>query len=272
MNIVSPCLVRDLPTYRIAFQGLLEHLPAARPHVVTRREDFRQFHDACGSGLILLDERQLVEGMDLETLRALPQPYFPAGAGWYFQQFLKWAFVLQCGRGESCLVWDADTVPLRPIEFTDAAGRTLLTSSDEHHRPYFDTFEALLGFRPDPRPSFISQHQWIEVDLLRELVERIERRSDRPWPWAVMEGLRGEGSNRFSEYETYANFGLETHPSRFVIRELPWTRHARSMAGFPPTARGLELLAERFAFASFESNRSLRGWCVHWLRTLLRWY
>ena len=57
-----------------------------------------------------------------------------------------------------------------------------------------------------------------------------------------------------------------------MIRELPWTREGRKLAGYPPRAARLAPLAENHAYAAFESNTALRGFCVHWLRRLLHWY
>jgi hypothetical protein len=272
LKIVSPCLVRDLPVYRLAYESLLRHLPGARPHVITERGGFPRFRNACGAELTLLDENELIPEMRLADLRKLPLPFFPSGAGWYFQQFLKWSFASLCSAEESYLIWDADTILLRPISLQDAQGRTLLTQSTEYHDPYFATFEAMFGIRPGEKCSFISQHQWIEVSILRELIGRIEQNSERAWPWEIMHKLRGAGSNLFSEFETYGHYCRTYHPGSCVIRELPWTRDGRTLAGFPPDPSRLTDLSTRYAFASFESNRSLKGLCVHWLRKLLHWY
>jgi hypothetical protein len=272
MVIVSACLARDLPVYRFAFEGLMRHVPGARPHVISRREDFGKFRDACGSELQLLDENGMVPGMDLGDLRRTPLPFFPAGAGWYFQQFLKWACADLFKSERGYLIWDADTILLRPLEFCDATGRTWLTTSTEYHPPYFETFQELLGFPPARKISFISQHQWIERDILSELLEGIGGKSNSGWAWEIIRRMQGKGTNLFSEYETYGHYCLVRHPERCVVRDVPWTRAGRNIAGFPPEPAVLQALSRDYAFASFESNRSLRGLCVHWLRKILRWY
>lgn len=272
MKIVSPCLARDLPVYRLAYQSLLQHLPDARPHVITRRADFPKFRDACGDDLVLIDQDEIIPGMTIANLREYPLPFFPAGAGWYFQQFLKWGFSSTCDPNEGYLIWDADTILLRPLEFKDSQGRTFLTTSSEYHEPYFETYEALLGHRPNDRISFISQHQWIEVKLLRQLLDAISGTDGLNWPWEILANLRGKGTNLFSEYETYGHYCRTKHPEASALRQLPWTRDGRALAGFPPDAFKLSSLSDCFAFVSFESNRSIKGWCVHRLRKLLGWY
>ena len=272
MKIVSPCLLRDLPVYRLAYESLLEHLPDAEPHVITRRADFSKFKDACGSDLVLLDQDEIIPGMTIAKLRDYPLPFFPAGAGWYFQQFLKWGFADICDSENGYLIWDADTILLRPLNFKDSEERVFLTTSPEFHEPYFETFEALLGMLPSQRVSFISQHQWIDVAILRQLLRDISGASGHHWAWNIMSNLRGEGTNLFSEYETYGHYCLAVHPEKCQVRSLSWSRGGRRLAGYLPDTQKLEKLAESNAFVSIESNHSLRGWCVHKLRRILNWY
>ena len=272
MKIVSPCLARDLPVYRMAHRSLLDFYPEAKPHVITRASDFRKFRDACGSDLELIDEDSLIPGMRLADIRAFPLPFFPAGAGWYFQQFLKWAFQYRCEAHEAFLIWDADTVILRRLDFSDDAGRTLLTTSLEHHEPYFLTFGALLGFSVDCRESFISQHQWVQVRILREMIDLIEGRMGCFWPWAILQSLKGEGTNLFSEYETYGHYLLAKHPDQCRVRTISWSRDGRNLAGYPPHESRLRDIKPDYAFLSFESNLSFRGWCINQIRKRLQWY
>jgi hypothetical protein len=274
MEIVSSCIARDLPIYRLTSESLKANVPGASLHVITRKSDFTAFRNACGSDVQLWDEDALVPNMTLESLRKHPLPFFPAGAGWYFQQFLKWGFAAVSNTDPHYLIWDADTILLRPMDFFDDADRPYLTTAPECHPPYFQTFENLIGAPPEDRASFISQHQIIDKVILRELLGVIDARSpsDRGWAWTIIELMRGEGSNLFSEYETYGHFVRARHPGTSVLRELPWTRGGRKLAGYPPTPESLGELASHFDFAAFESNSSLRGLCVHWTRKLLNWY
>jgi hypothetical protein len=274
MQVVSTCLARDLPIYQLTCRGLRTHLPDAEIHAITRRSDFEKFRDACGSELRLWDEDTLVPEMTLASLRAHPLPFFPAGAGWYFQQFLKWGFIDVSNSDPHFLIWDADTVLLRPLELFDDTGTPFLTRATEHHLPYFQTFEELVGEAAPERGSFISQHQVVEKSILLELLDKIAEKSPsgRGWAWAIIENLQGKGTNLFSEYETYGNFVQLRHPENVSLRGLPWTRDGRKLAGKHPSPSALAKLAEHHAFAAFESNKSLRGVCVNRLRKLLNWY
>jgi hypothetical protein len=274
MEIVSACLARDLPVYRLTSESLRTHIPKASLHLITRKQDFSKFRDACGSNLQLWDEDTLVPQMTLSSLRQHPLPFFPAGAAWYFQQFLKWGFLEHSNADSHYLIWDADTILLRPLEFFNHEDRAFLTTSSEYHLPYFQTFEALIGQPPTDRVSFISQHQLIDKSILRELLAEISSKSPsgRGWAWSVIENLKGNGTNLFSEYETYGHYARLRHPGQILLRELPWTRHGRKLAGYPPRSECFESIAKSNAFAAFEANASLRGFCIHTLRKLLNWY
>lgn len=271
MQIVSACIARDLPVYKITCESLRTHVPGAETHVITRKEDFPRFKNACGSDLILWDENDLLPEMPLKELKAMPFAFFPQGAGWYFQQFLKFAFVNVSNADPHYLIWDADTVLLRPVEFFDSKGRTLYTKAKEHHQPYFQTFEQLFG-RPAQREfSFISQHQIIDKSILRQMLEEIEARNpdSRNWPWAVMDNLRGEGSNLFSEYETYGHYAKWRHPETMAFRDLEWTRTGGRVAGYPPNPSKLHLLSGHYSFAAFEAFFSLRNRACRMLRRFM---
>lgn len=271
MQIVSACIARDLPVYRVTVASLRKHLPGAEIHVITRKEDFPRFREACGADIHLWDEADLVPDMTLSALRQLPQPHFPKGAGWYFQQFLKYAFERVSNDEDYFLIWDADTVLLRPISFFSEDGRPLYTRATEHHRPYFETFEALFGESAPREFSFISQHQLIHKATLRAMLAEIEDRhpTSRNWAWAIMENLRGEGSNRFSEYETYGHYVKLRNPDSVAFRDLKWTRHGEKWAGYPPVESKLHLIAESHDFAAFEAFFSLRNRLKRYLRRIL---
>lgn len=271
MQIVSACIARDLPVYRITCESLRAHVPGAEIHVITRKNDFARFRNACGSDLILWDENALLPEMALAELKALPLPFFPQGAGWYFQQFLKFAFVNVSNADGHYLIWDADTVLLRPIEFFDSSGRAFYTKAKEHHRPYFQTFERLFGAPAQREFSFISQHQVIEKAILRQMLAEIETRNQdsRNWAWAIMDNLRGEGSNLFSEYETYGHYAKWKRPDSMVFRELEWTRNGEQIAGYPPDPAKLVLLSEKYSFAAFETFFSWKNRISRALRKLM---
>jgi hypothetical protein len=258
VDVVVACLKRDLPKLSLACRNLQRFVAMKQLHVITARRDFKYFEDALGREVALIDENEMIPTVTLPALKVIPLARLSQGHGWYFQQLLKFQFAFVKPEDDHYLIWDADTVPLRPLEFFDAQGRMLLTKAQEYHRPYFQTYEKILG-RPAQREfSFIAQHMLIRKSILRELLGEIEHHcpGNENWAWKIMRNLDGEGSNRFSEYETYGHYLKEKHAAEAMFRDLPWLRHGATECGRHPTPVALEKLAEKYYFVSFEDSES----------------
>ncbi|HEY2342296.1 MAG TPA: DUF6492 family protein, partial [Chthoniobacteraceae bacterium] len=256
---------------RLAVPRLRRFLPVRKIHVCAPRREFARFHAALGSDVVLLDEDEVVPGLRLAELRKLKLPGFPRGAGWYFQQLLKCGFAFLGAPEDSYLIWDADTVPLRKIELFDESGRTYFTRADEHHAPYFENYERLLGRAAAPPCSFIAQHIVVQKTHMRAMLSEIEGRISgaENWAWKIMRTLSGPHSNLFSEYEFYGNYVYSAHPEEVVLRDLSWTRDGVQLASFHPTDADLDRLAKRFDFVSFESGRVPWRKAVRWIKARL---
>jgi len=272
LDIVTACRAADLRILRLTFAALERYVSLRRLFVITARSNFRSCRRALGEEVILIDEDTFIPGMTLDALRQLPLPGFPRGAGWYFQQLLKFQFAFSEPAEDYYLIWDADTIPLRPLEFFDGHGAMLFTTADEEHPPYFDTYRQLLGEEPRREFSFISQHIIVRKSILREMLAKIEARypGDESWAWKIMRHLEGTGTNLFSEYEMYGHYVKNHYPAQAIYRQLPWLRQGSRVVGGLPSSRDLERLGQEYAFAAFESSQRFLRTCVRWLRAKFR--
>lgn len=291
-DIVTACRRKDLGTLQKAHPLLQKFIPHRRLIVFTARPNLSLFRAKLGSFVEILDEDKVVPGMTLEKLRREGQlPGFPAGAGWYFQQFLKLSYPLLEPQAKRYLIWDADTLPLRPIQPFSESGeahlvgvtedcaqplgdvsadektRELLRRATRPHASYFDNYEHLLGEAADPNQSFISQHMAIQVECLKQLLSVIENRwpGRDGWAWKIVRNLRGRDANLFSEYEFYAHYALRHFPAQHKIQTLSWRRGGRLLPG----AKGQNQLREwskQFDFVALEA------WISPWRRMLVRAY
>ena len=270
MPVVTACAGRDLHILRHAIRGLRTHLACGRIHVITAQQHLVEI-EAVGGDLEVSDEDQVMPGMTLEALRRLKLPGFPRGAGWYFQQLLKLDAAARDPAGEYCLIWDADTVLLRPMNLFDDEGRVYFTVADEFHPPYFETYEQLLGEPAQREFSFITQHIVVHRPTLRMMLAAIDRHcpGNDGWAWKIMRNLRGAGTNCFSEYETYGHFVKARFPDRAAFRRLPWTRDGTRLASFHPTEEELARLAQDYAFAAFEASQVPWRRAARWVRATL---
>ena len=208
LDIVTSCRRADYPILQKAFVGLSEFVPFRKLYIFTARQNITSLQRMLSRNVEILDEDEQIPGMALQSLRRLPLPGFPKGAGWYFQQLLKYTFCFQKQEDDYYLIWDADTVPLRPLQFFDPSGRMLFTTAKESNPYYFDNYRRLLREEPRHEFSFIAQHMIVQKSILREMLARIESNftGDESWAWKIMRNLRGDCSNLFSEYETLGHY------------------------------------------------------------------
>jgi hypothetical protein len=268
LDVVTACRPVDGPILKLALDGLRRLIPFQHLHVITARENFGKFEKLLGP-VNLIDQDTLIPGMKLADLKKFSLPGFPRGAGWYFQQFLKLAFSFQNQDDDYYLIWDADTVPLRPFTFFDESGRMTFTTAEEEHAPYFDNYRNLLGEEPNREFSFIAQHMIVQKSVAREMLSRIETRfpGDESWAWKIVRNLEGSGTNLFSEYEILGHFVKNHYPERTTYRSLSWLREGSIKIGGVPRAEDLRELARNYDFVAFESGqrplrrfvRKLRG-------------
>jgi hypothetical protein len=266
LTLFAPARVRDLPVLEIVARKLPETVPFKQFIVVSPDKECETIQRHLGSRARVQSENNFVPSVTVEALRELCVEGFPRAAGWYFQQLLKLQYAFVEPEDDYYLIWDADTVPLRPMRFFDDSGRMLLTKADEHHRPYFDTYRRLLGEEPNREFSFIAQHILVQKSIAREMLATIERHipGEGNWAWKIMRSLPSQGVNLFSEYETYGHYLKSHHPDRVRFIERAWRRDPSHKAGCAiPTERALQTAAEKYDFAAYE--RADRLW-----RRLLR--
>jgi hypothetical protein len=216
---------------------------------------------------IAVDERDVLKEVQMHQLRTHLRDHSadPNRAAWYYQQFLKMAFAQHPSVSDHYLIWDADTVPLRPLSFFDASGRILVAPSNEHaHAPYFDTIKPF-GLSRQVGFSFVSEHLMVRTSHMLELLDvlaRIPGRSATHWVWNIMDSvepvsLAGSG---FSEFETYGNFVAARHPDAYAVSRVPSFRFGAKLYGHSPNRYDLYELSRDHAFASFETWNSPSWW------------
>ncbi|HTA16696.1 MAG TPA: DUF6492 family protein [bacterium] len=232
--------------------------PPHRLCVLAPDRDCAEIRGRLGGEARVIAEDGFIPGMTSADLRAIPGrgPAFPKMAGWYFQQFLKLQFAFFEQEDDHYLIWDADTVPLRPMEFFNASGRMLLTTAEEFHAPYFSTYERILGAEPNRAFSFIAQHMLVQKSVAREMLAAIGAHvpGEDTWAWKIVRSLpEGQELNLFSEYETYGHYVKNRYPGRVECVRRPWTRGVLSPFGQAlPSEKALEKLGKSYDYAAFE--------------------
>ncbi len=183
--------------------------------------------------------------------------------GWYYQQFLKYAYAYMCG-DEYYMAWDGDTVPSKQFSMFSDEGTPYLDYKRENHEEYFKTMWKLIGMSKVIEPSFISEHMLFRCDLVKALIECIEANEAVEgdiWWEKILRAIRPEKllENSFSEFETYGTFVALTAPGAYRLREWHSFRYAAEFYEIDRiTDRDYDWLSRDFAAASFEKNMSVR--------------
>jgi hypothetical protein len=261
LQILTICKGRDLPILEITARKLLEMVSCQTLFVIAPDRDCPAIRKRLGSVATVIPEDNFIPSMNITQLKMLQVPNFPQGAGWYFQQLLKLQFAYFDPAEDYYLIWDADTVPVKPMNFFDEEGRMLLTKATEYHAPYFKTYRNLFGAEPHREFSMIAQHMIVQKSVVRAMLAQIEQRIDgaAAWPWKIMRSLPESGDNLFSEYETYGHYLKNHYPDRVRFINRIWRREFRLNQGCAlPTPAELTVLAGDYDYVAFE--RANGGW------------
>ena len=258
-DLFSACHPRDLLTLRLSLPRIYSLI---RPrHIwVACRSGWTLFSRLIlGRSVSILNEDTMIPDMTLAALRELPVEPFPKGAGWYYQQLIKYSFSFHQPEVPYYLIWDADTIPLRPLSFFSSEGKSLLAESDELHLPYRESYQRLfLEEPPSGLKSFIAQHMMMKKAIVQEMLTTIDANfaGNESWAWKLMRSLPSKGLNLFSEYETYGWYSTLHYPDQISRINRRWLRDGISHLGYPPTSAKLARLSASFDYTSFEANRA----------------
>lgn len=186
--------------------------------------------------------------------------------GWYLQQFIKLG-ISNISKNKYYLVWDADTIPLRPLDFFDSYGHPFFNLKREYKKLYFDTIQQLLSLRKNIRESFISEHMIFDVELTNELIQKINDNYNLKganfWEKILFAcfSVKSTDQHAFSEFETYGVFITKFHKNSYTHRKLKTLRRGTEFFGRNISEKLLTWCAETLDTISFEKY-SVSNHCI----------
>jgi len=264
-DLVVCAIERDLPVLEIAIPYMWRFLDPRHLVLIASSPCLDRFstkyHDAeHKNDLCLVDEDKVAPGLTLNYVRSLlaARGANPARGGWYFQQMLKLCYSLNSMADDYYLVWDADTIPLRPTDFFDETGRVFLEKSSEFNPSYFTTMKRLIGLDKSKPYSFISEHMMFEKTVVTQLLALVCGQ-DGPSGKVVAERIISAidvgplNASGFSEFETYGTYVMSHFSEHYLVRALPSQRQGVLIYGRQPKPQDLFALSRRYYWASFEA-------------------
>lgn len=237
-DIVLCVGVKDLFISQIAIESIVLNLCAERIFIISKKSLYLFFKSIIKrhNNIIFIDEDTLLDQLSKEILKSyilLHNPHLSKKTGWYFQQFLKMGFARSDFSQNLYLIWDADTIPIKKLDFFSDK-KIMYCLKDEYHVPYFDTIDKLIGQPKAIAQSFIAEHMMIDVKHMKELLNLIESNDNiaGKYYWQkIISSIDSEVLLGFSEFETYGSFAYNRYPNSITFRALKTFREAGKIYG-----------------------------------------
>jgi FkbM family methyltransferase len=180
--------------------------------------------ESLSEGWTILDESKVSADFSLDYIKSKMPAKNQSRACWYYQQLLKIQALLNSGKeNEKLLIWDADTIPLQPLQFFIEDKAVYFTGS-EFHKPYFDSINKLLHLDKSVNFSFIAQCFPTFSRWLQEFKSHVECAHNKPWFDAILDSTNLDEPSGFSEYETLGTFFVRNFAQNMAINHQTWER------------------------------------------------
>ena len=240
-RVVSVCEIQDVNVWRIAAPRVLKYIDSDEYMLICPDDQVSDFVSVTSAGWKIVGESSFDSSFNFERISELVTGENKSRVGWLFQQFLKINAIIdhRLKDDDLVLIWDADTVPLRKLEFTDSKTGTIeyYYSASENrgavnHQPYFETIKKLLGLEKRFKASFIAQCFPTKVGWAREAVGAIVNSSNKSYIEIVLNNIPGISGAEFSEYETMGTWNYAKHYDSISFkRRNNWSRNGARLLG-----------------------------------------
>lgn len=211
------------------------------------------------SNIIFLDEDSIYPNLTFSRIKELlsKTKCEEDKTGWYFQQFLKFAWSFNPQAADYYLTWDSDTIPLQKISFISDDGKPFFLKKYEYNPSYFQTLEKLLGLKKENDFSFIAESMLFSKKIVKEIIENIENNKDLSGLtfYEKILSLIDYADNprvAFSEFETYGTYVSKYYPDLYLTKEIIAFRMGAKKYGLTPTHYDLKRESKKYETISFE--------------------
>lgn len=182
LNICQVSLKRDIPLIIENYNNFKKIYKDVKIYIICPSQDFLEFEERLNYEEIkILKEEDLIsfnEFNDIFKKLSLEIQYkseFQKRINWYYQQVLKISFVLKFIDKErkSIIIWDADTIILKKIDFFENDISIMYGNFNEFHKSYFITNKMILKTLSKYYISFLNQFIAISVEDGKLLIQKL---------------------------------------------------------------------------------------------------
>lgn len=254
-SIITCCTKNDLQVLKYSIINIRKYIGSCDINVYVPDIDYDYFLELVIDGnLIIHKDSSLISSSEMKCIiKELSEYNKQKMTGWYVQQFIKIKAAAQYRSEDAVLIWDSDTIPLRPLNFVNTDGSLNYFVSSEYHEPYFKTIKNILGISKKIAPSFISQCFPLYSRFAKELIDSLG--GNERWISSIMQNLDRTSDCAFSEYETLGSYIANYYPEKINIDWTPWERDGyKKLLLSKDIPSVISACAFHFAFVAIEKS------------------
>ena len=230
--VYSVCTSADIGVWSHTSKNLLKFVPSKNYLLIVPDSDVELFKSITDRTFNVVPESVFVPGLK-EILKQKIPPSSIGRIGWYLQQFIKLSVLKEARDYENFVIWDADTVPLKKINFFRSTGEVEFFSGTEKHLPYFDLTQKLLGLGKIAKFSFIAQCFPCKGIWANNFFNFIECKFSESYENSLLNLIDFKESSGFSEYETLGSFVYHNYSKQIILSGKKWERGGNALIGGP---------------------------------------
>ena len=221
LNICQVSLVRNISLIEKNYLNFSKFYNKFHLYIICPQKDLILFKEEFKNhNITIVNEDDILSFKDFKSIflnlsKAIKyQKEFENRLGWYYQQMLKITFVIDFidNKKESIVIWDADTIILRKINFFRNFNSNSFASLSEFHKAYYITTKNILGILPSYFVSSLIQFIAVDIEnnfnLKNKLNNYMEKNLFQTSEWvsniifkSIFESHVEYNGSMFSEYE-----------------------------------------------------------------------
>ena len=273
--LISVCTARDINIWTVSHLKILENIKSDRYVVIVPARDVKLFESVTHGLVEIVDEDSVGEGLR-SALESSIVKNISGRFGWYYQQLLKLAFLSENLIYDEFIIWDADTLPVREIDFFKGE-IVFYYQGSEYHPPYFNQIKRSLNLERFGDFSFIAQNIALKAVWAQSYFSYLEsvafKRGYSNWITYLVSTIDFNEESGFSEYESLGTYIKKNHPRLFLPNKRRWFRYGSEFFELD-NLKGIffRVMVFRFDYVAFESwkiERSIMSKIVLYIRAVL---
>jgi len=228
--VYSVCKASDISTWKQTSQNLLKYVDSKNYLVIVPDDEVLLFRSITDPVFRVVPETVYIGDLKSTLLSRMPDAS-RWRLGWYLQQFIKLAVLYEAKDYENYVIWDADTVPIKKIDFFRTTGDVEFFVGTEAHHPYFEFTEKLLDLSKIAPFSFIAQCFPCKGNWVKCFFKFVEEKFNDNYVNAIINLINFNELSGFSEYETVGQFIFNRFQQQIIVKQKKWLRQGTALIG-----------------------------------------